>query len=274
MGSQDGLRELVGSAIRGGRKARAGGGAGQLGYGAEVDDVGDLALEEGDAERLLIGAGGEEFFAGGDVEDVGDSDAHLAGTFAADHDRDLGVQMAVSDGENALCILDRQQLALEVENGPVVDELNAGEGNAFDPKHVIERNGGTRAGGLDQQVAGGESFAAVDTCGLGGVFAGAGGDTGAIGDRAWIEDESEVAAAEHGRTGIEADRFKDGAQRLDDDLFRVGEAVDNQARKRRPSASSTAMKLSRLDRSESEVEWAPESIVSRKMRGRSWPRRR
>ena len=63
----------------------------------------------------------------------------------------------------------------------------------------------------------------------GGFVVGAHGDSGFYGDGAGIEDQGQIGVAEHGCAGVEADVFEHGGERLDDDLFRVGEPIDDEA---------------------------------------------
>ena len=49
------------------------------------------------------------------------------------------------------------------------------------------------------------------------------------GDGAGIENQRQIGVAQHGCAGVEADVLEHGGERLDDDLFRIGEPVDDQA---------------------------------------------
>ncbi len=49
------------------------------------------------------------------------------------------------------------------------------------------------------------------------------------GDRAGIEDQRQFGVAQHGCAGVEADVLEHRGERLDDDLFRIGEPIDDQA---------------------------------------------
>ncbi len=55
------------------------------------------------------------------------------------------------------------------------------------------------------------------------------GHPGLHGDCAGIENQRQIGVAQHGGAGVEADVLEHRGERLDDDLFRVGEPVDDQA---------------------------------------------
>ena len=123
---------------------------------AEVDDAGDAILEQRDTAGALRGSGFKQVAAGGDVEDVGDGNADMSISFAADDDDDFGFGVGKiaggGGGEDPARVLDRHQLALEVEHGPVSDVLNARKRNLLNAEHVGEGYSGAAAGGLDEQV--------------------------------------------------------------------------------------------------------------------------
>ncbi len=65
--------------------------------------------------------------------------------------------------------------------------------------------------------------------GVGHIFAGVDGDSGLDGDGTGIEDQGQVGVAKHGCAGVEPDIFQYCGERLDNDLFRIGEPINDQA---------------------------------------------
>jgi hypothetical protein len=55
------------------------------------------------------------------------------------------------------------------------------------------------------------------------------GHSGLHGDRSGIENQRQIGVAQHGCAGIEADVLEHRGERLDDDLFRIGQPIDHQA---------------------------------------------
>ena len=49
------------------------------------------------------------------------------------------------------------------------------------------------------------------------------------GDRSGIENEGKIGVAKHGCAGVEPDVLEHSGERLDDDFFRIGERVHDQA---------------------------------------------
>ena len=65
-----------------------------------------------------------------------DGDAHMTIAFAADHHDDLRFGIVLNSGQNTSRILHRQQLALEVENRPIADVLDARNRKLFDAQDL------------------------------------------------------------------------------------------------------------------------------------------
>ena len=106
-----------------------------------------------------LGARLKQIASGGHVEHVRHSDAHMTIAFAAYHHNDLRLRIVLRSGEDAARVLDRKQLPVEVEHGPVADVLDARERKLLDAQHIGQRHRGAASASFHQQVVEPGAFA-------------------------------------------------------------------------------------------------------------------
>ena len=210
---------------------------GQGSHAAQVDHAGNAILQQGHSACALAGACLEEVAAGGYIQNMRNSDAHMALALAADDDNDLafGVakrrQIAIGRGQHPAGILDRQQLTLEVEHRPRADVLDAGEGKLLDAQHGGQRHGGPPSGDFNEEILealrGSGVRVAFSRARF--LFVGAHGDAGLDGDRARVQNQRQIGVAKHGCARIQADVLEHGGERLDDNLLGIGQSIHDQA---------------------------------------------
>ena len=65
-----------------------------------------------------------------------DRDADVPVPFAAHHHYNLGFGVALGSSQNAACIVDRKQLAVEIDDRANANVFNARNGHLLDAQHV------------------------------------------------------------------------------------------------------------------------------------------